>query len=449
MGVIKINPTELINIKRSMKASCDEIYRNYSGIMQGWNDLYEGVKKRSTINTSVGTYVKEFDGNIDYLISLVNELVAATGFTEDELLSGNYDEKFYEKKIYAYFFEKHYFHGAMTGNYKYLACFVPIDEHDETYLKYKHAKQIIDNNGDFFKKFAYEEFGFDEYDVAIELYYIKKNRGKQKMEDIMYALIHNCPDNYFEVSSKFNPTGISLYTDGYGFNSAKAGYYSANVDKIDINGKTFEFVQVLPWDYTNIEKLVYNFGKVNSINTMRALPSEFYAGYNYDEESFPGANKIVLACDMKAMLTKNGNEDYLGGKTYSYGDGNAAGLVCINLTFSLRENELSTVIALTHELAHRFYETNTTYPSGEWMILFEKYKDELAAFFKGYSASDYMNSFGGIDEFGADALAAYLLKGKELESICPALFKKIEALFEFGPYNDYYNEHINEVIYDY
>ena len=445
MGRLLINPTELINVKRSMITTCDDINQSYSAVMQGWNDLYEGVKKRSTINTSVGKLISEFGNRINYIENIVNELIEATGFSEDELLSGNYDEEFYEKKIYGYYFDKYYLDGTILKESEYISHFILTNPDNQTFKKYKGAKIFIDNNIDFFNKFRYQDFKLDKYDVAFDLIYIRDKRGDAYLQEVKFGLLNNCPANYVDVVDEFHPKIVDG-TKIDAFDSTKIGSYIVNIDKILINGEEYKFVQSLPGDCTDIESLLYNFAKVNVINTMRSLPSDYMKSTGAGGRS---DNAIILTCDSKLSNPKYVRKYGWSGVYSSVSDSPTppkqilADVIFIDARSSFISNDFITRDTVIHELGHRFDAITLGENYGE---IIKWYTPEFDKLIVGLLKDGY-KSHENIKEFFADLMVVYLTKGDELKAVNEELYNIITAMFNGTDYGNYYSNNVNKVIY--
>ena len=427
MGRIKLNPIEVINAKRVMSSSCESIKSIVKGIQNQHNGLYPKVKSRVPgIDGSVLSNLGPFEGHVNYLVNIVHELEEATGFTEDQLLSGNYDETFYEKKIYAYLMDKYYdpaTRSLLPGS-EYISCFVSINSNDEMYKKYEEAKIFMTQEREFFSKFDFERFNIDEYDMALDLIYLRDHREKYYLENIMDGLLNNCPSNFEDYN--FNP-GNQIHSDAYyNYDSSVIDNYITNSEIFEIYGHDYEIAQVFPGDCTMAEYLVYDFNKANVLNTLKSLPKDLL--FPKGDSAHEGVNNvIVLTCDNNATLDKG---DYGGVYKHLTYDANAQipecfGTIVINSNGSfMGSSYYYSRYALIHELSHKFKDC-TNQPDYDEIKNNEKIILSLGL---GYTEETIKKSDMPLEELFAEAMAVYFEKPNELKKACPELYNLLTEL---------------------
>ena len=428
--MIRIDINELLNNNKSIIVNTKSVRELISTLESQYGSLDPKVQARSSINVStLNTMISsELDNKISFLSEIVLWLEEVTKETLDQLIDNNHSQAYYEEKVFYYLRENGFVGDLNNNNGKVNRLLTILDTSEESMKKYRAMNDIFNfERGHFFATFDFKRFGLNEFDVLNELGDIYLRSGKEESLKIMYALLNNCPDNYEDFN--FNPVAQMYDDNQYGYNPDTIGNYETNSEIININGVDFEFAQVLPKNCTNIERLAHNFTKAKIINTMRAMPSELI---DIQNEYYDRGNVIVITCDIDAMK-KGGMYSGFFDSSSTFGlprTNFSSGIICVNGDYALRNSEWVTKYTIVHELGHRFcFLTDNgvgwSYNS-EWAELanlWNRFKMEILLP-SGYDIPDYDD----YDEYMADIIAAYFIKGESLKRLCPDLYNKITEL---------------------
>ncbi len=328
--------------------------------------------------------------------------------------------------------------------------------------QYDYGKDLYDKGLPYLKYKRLVEGALKDFDVNIiieELNYIYDNRGKKAFEGVINYLLRGRPKNYNDNQFRPRPGG-GLRNELYDFDLETIDNYEKNSEGIDIASECwYDFVQVLPEDCTDIERIAYDYFKANIINTMRALPESFQntVGGNGTKST------VILTSDSDSQDHKgNWAGYYCPGLFYDAG-GNVVVLMALedfhNGIYFSDINAFYTRDVIIHELSHCFddnlegldltYEdllNGRNYSTGvkteAWKGLYDKYHQLLPdVLWNGYE--DYK---GSVVEFFADAMNAYFVNPDRLKELCDEeLYNAItEALG--GDYGGYYTNNIDSVL---
>ena len=290
---------------------------------------------------------------------------------------------------------------------------------------------ILNNLSDILDTYGldYEKIGYSREKVEEELLYICHKRGGTEVYKILEALENNRPNNYSDFS--FNPSAPLHDASYYNFSTERIGDYSVLSEMINVNGFDIEFTQVLPSDYTDIERLVFDYTKANTINTLSYLPNDFLSCIINNN------NAVVLTCDRNSQRD---NSEWGG---YYLDDTNVScsGIIVIDANGALYAKDYYTRDTVIHELAHKFDDSLNgtddasylyTLASDEgykkWNLYREKYCDILPFLVElGYN-SDFLHEEYNTHEFFAEAVVTYYLARDELERLCPDVYAELYSM---------------------
>lgn len=426
--MLQINPSEFLRISSLIKNSTELIDENIKYLKN--NGFSSEINELEKMITNI-------KNNTSFLTNILEEFERATGESIDKLLSSQYTDDYYEKKILTYY-------ANVICNNKTNATLELCYEKDDKLSEYCQRQNFINNYESYLAGFDYKKFGLTKEQVKEELLYIYDNRSLSDAYSIMRALVNNQPSNYFEYN--FNPQSQMNSNSFYDYNSKTIGNYTTNSEMIDINGYKYEIAQVLPKDCTNIEALAYNFTKANTINTMRTLPNK------YLELCTRGnSNAIVLTCDTNAM---NNNGNWSGYYKASSLFRKSTNMIVLDAKGSFNNNEYYTQDTIIHEMGHKFDDmmyskniidrlfgkTNYTETNSEWKNAYSKYKNVLNSINSG-GYEEYPN----VNEFFGDATVAYFKNPQSVKTICPEVYELMNKMLD-GEYGYSYSDKIKEIV---
>ncbi len=424
--MLQLNPNEIIKNNKLIHNSLDIIEENINFLKK--KDLLKLVTK--------------IKNDTDFLNKIIDEIEKATGIQSDKLLKANYKNDFYEDKLLSYYAKM--ICENNEKNKKEINILQICYASDEKLSKYCQRQNFINHYELYLKGFNPNKFGMDKETVLNELIYIYDNRGPSEAYDIMQALAHNCPSNYFDYH--FNPKKQTKKNAYYDYNKTNINNYQTNSEIINVNGYEYEFAQVLPKDCTNIELLAYNFCKANVINTMRTLPSKYL-----DLCSQGNSNTIILTSDKAAM---NNNSNFSGYYKPSSLFNSNTNMIVIDAHGSFSNNDYYTQDTIIHEMGHKFDDmlykksffdrlfgkTYYTTHNDEWEKAYNKYKNVVNAI-----NSNGYEEFPNINEFFGDTMIAYFKTPNDLKNICPEVYNLVNEMLD-NEYGYSYEENIVKVL---
>ena len=376
-----------------------------------------------------------------FLNNIVYELTKVTGEGIDKLLDAKYSMSYYENKLISYYAS------AIINSEKKdeLEILDLCYGKDDKLMNYCSRENFIRYTNEFLKDFDFSKYNLKKEQVINDLLYIHNTRGSSEAHQILRALVNNAPNNYSEYN--FNPGKVTRSNKYYDFNSNTIYNYETNSEVININGYEYDICQVLPKDCTNTEKLVYNFGKANVINTMRTLPDKYL---RLCKEG--ASNAIVLTTSRNAM---NNTGIWSGYYKPSSIYAKSKNMIIVDIHGSLIDNEYYTQDTIIHEMGHKFddmmYETNIidklfgkpsySNNSSDWSNSYRKYKNVLNSI-----DSDGYVEFPNVNEFFGDAMVAYFKDPNALEKLCPEVYELTSNMLD-GEYGYSYSDKIVNILY--
>lgn len=434
--MLQLNPNEVIRINKLMSNSLDNLRENFLYLKKKYTDDSSELEKLE-IN-ELEKSINKVKNSTLFLDKIINELTEATGEDIDKLLNSNHDLNYFESKLISHYADNI----SNNANRSKLDVIDLCYSKDEKLENFCQKRNFIEYAHEYFNKFKPEEYGLDEDTVINELLEVYDKRGANEAYAIMKALENNKPNNYQQYN--FKPTNQINSNSYYDFNNNTINNYQTNSEVININGHDYEIVQVLPKDCTNVERIAYNYGKANVINTMRTLPDK------YLELCAKGHNTITLTCDKGAM---NNNSNWSGYyKPSSLFNTNTN--ITIDIHGSFNDNVFYTQDTLIHEMGHKFDDmikpkniidwlfgkTTYTKSSDDWNKAYKKYGNVLNSINNG----GYL-SYPNVNEFFGDAAVAYF-KNPEIErQLCPEVYNLISTMLD-GEYGYSYNDKIVSIL---
>ena len=273
----------------------------------------------------------------------------------------------------------------------------------------------------------YERMGFTEEQVNK---YLDKFDFYEKIARVN-ALKNNCPDNYADFN--FNPGPLLHDYTYYGISEKALDKYDLQSEVINVNGFQVEIVQMIPKNCSDIELLLYNYAKANTINTLSTLPADFLGCV----EEFN--NAIVLACDIDDYMNKD--MGYTLGLTFNTGLKNAEGVIVLDAHGSFYNSDIWITESLIHEMGHKFdnayndddYGYSTGQGYDEWNGYRKKYARTVAGIIPGGYSSESLDE-DHVHEFYAECIQAYFLAPDELKVLCPNVYDAITIQLANSPY---------------
>ena len=435
--MLQLSPNEVIRINRLINNSIDTIIENIKYLKIKYTD-----KPIELQNLDIDTLYKltaKVKNNTLFLDDIINELIEATGESIDKLLESNHSLNYFETKLLTHYADNIDKEASKSKLEIIDLCY----SKDEKLENLCQKKNFIEYINDYLKNFNPNEHGLTREEVINELIEVYDKRGSNEAYKIMKALENNRPDNYHEYN--FRPSNQINNNNYYDFNNNTINNYQTNSEVINVNGYNYEFVQVLPKDCTNIERIAYNYGKANIINTMRTLPNK------YLELCSKSNNTVTLTCDRNAM---NNNSNWSGYYKPSSLFGTNSNNITIDIHGSFTDNVFYTQDTLIHEMGHKFDDmiqsksivdwlfgrTSYTRANSEWDNAYKKYRNVLSSINSG-GYMDYPN----VNEFFGDAAVAYF-KNPEIEKeLCPEVYNLISNMLD-GEYGYSYNEKIVSIL---
>ena len=420
--MLQLNPSEIIKLKKQLDNSLDIINENVSYINKKY--MIPDTLEYYQLN-EIDKMVKKISEDSDFINKIIKELENITGENINNLINNNYSMSYYENEIVNYY-AKAICNNTHSNELEILElCYSRDDQLDN----YCNRENFIKYYKDFLKDFDFKKYGLTKEKVEEELLYIFNKRGATEAHAVMRSLVNNAPENYFEYH--FNPGKQIKANKYYDYNSDTIGRYQTNSEIININGYEYEICQVLPKDCTETERLVYNFAKANTINTMRALPDKYLK-----LGTSGNSNAIILTCDKLAMKNEGNWSGYYKSSSLFSSDNN---MIVINTYGSLFDNEYYTQDTIIHEMGHKFdemiYERNIidklfgrknyTNNSSDWEKAYQKYKQVL----NGINDNGY-EDFPNVNEFFGDAMVAYFKDPNALKVMCPEVYELTNKMIE-------------------
>lgn len=430
--MLQINPSEFLRIGKLMNDSFDTIDINMRYLTKN-NPKNEKINELNKLITNIRN-------DTDFLFKIITELERATGENLDKLLSYKHNNSFYNNKLLTYYANLI----CNDKNNSSVETLKLLLENDEELSKYCQRQNFINNYTNYLRGFDPEKYGLTKEELEKEIITIYDTKGPSEAYSIMRALVNNAPSNYFEYN--FNPKEQINNNNYYDYNKKTIDNYITNSEVININGYEYEIAQVLPKDCTNIEKLVYNFAKANTINTMRTLPDK------YLELCTKGnSNTIILTCDTKAMNNDGNWSGYYKASSLFKKNTN---MIVIDAHGSFNNNEYYTQDTIIHEMGHKFDDMiyskniidkifgkiNYTASSDDWQEAFNKYKNVL----NSINADGYEN-YPNVNEFFSDASVAYFKNPNAVKTLCPEVYNLMNKLLD-GEYGYSYNDKISQIL---
>lgn len=435
--MLQLNPNEIIKINKQINNSLDIIKNNILYLKK----KYENTNMMDILDIdNIDLLADRINNSTSFLTGIINELVEATGESIDKLLNANHTLNYYDNKLLAYYANK-INNNENEKNLNYIdLCY----SKDNRLTNYCQKQNFIEYVNSLFNKFDPEEFGLDKEKVIDDLVYVYDKRGSTEAYNIIRALINNKPQNYHEYN--FKPSTQMYSNKHYDYNNNTINNYETNSEIINVNGYEYEIAQVLPKDCTLTERLAYDFGKANIINTMRTLPNKYL-----ELCSQGSSNTITLTCSRNAM---NNNANWSGYYKPSAVFSNNDNMITIDIHGSFIDNSFYTQDTLIHEMGHKFDDIlqnkniidwifgNITYTTSNnsWSNLYSKYNNVLS----GINLGGYEN-YPNVNEFFGDATVAYFKEPIILKTLCPEIYSEISKMLD-GEYGYSYNDKIINVL---
>lgn len=436
--MLQINPGEIIRINKLINNSLTIINENILYLKEKYknnNTELETMKINNLENLS-----NQISNSTLFLDKIIKELEEATGETLNGLVKFKYSLSYYENKLLL-----HYANNINNNSSKEKLDIIDLCYgKDNKLTNYCQKKNFIEYFQRYFHSFNPADFGLDNDAFTNELLEIYDKRGPSEAYAIIHALENNQPKNYHEYS--FNPGKQIHSNDYYDFNSKTINNYQTNSEIININGYNYEILQVLPKDCNNVERIAYNFGKANIINTMRTLPDKFL-----ELCSKGNTNIITLTCNRDTM---NNNANWSGYYKPTAFFGNDNNNITIDIHGSFNDNVFYTQDTLIHEMGHKFDDiiksksiidwlfgtTSYTRSNSEWTNAYQKYNEVL----NSINLSGYVE-YPNVNEFYGDATVAYFKKPKMLKALCPEVYDLMNKMLD-GEYGYSYSEKILTIL---
>ena len=439
--MLQLNPNEIIKTSSLISNSLNLIEENL---------LYFKRKYRNNDSKLEIMKINELEKLTDkisnstlFLDKIIKELEEATGETLNSLVKFEHSLSFYENKLIS-----HYANSINNNSGK-----DKIDTIDLCYSKddkltnFCQKNNFIEYYQRYFHSFNPNEFGIDADTFEKQLLEIYDKRGPNEAYSIIHALEHNQPSNYHEY--KFNPTKQINSNEYYDFNNRIITNYQTNSEIININGYDYEIGQVLPKDCNDVERLAYNFGKANIINTMRTLPDKFL-----ELCSKGNTNIITLTCNRNSM---NNNANWSGYYKPSALFGKDNNNITIDIHGSFNDNIFYTQDTLIHELGHKFDDMSKSKSIIDWLfgsITYTKSNNSWTKAYEKYNNVINSMNLGGyttypnVNEFFGDSTVAYFKNPQTLKALCPEVYELMNEMLD-GEYGYSYNEKILSVVNSY
>ena len=434
--MLQFNPNEVIKINKHINNSLDIINNNILYLKKKYSNT--NIIEELNIE-NIDKLANRLNNSTNFLSEMINELIEATGESLDKLLSSNHTLSYYDNKLLTYYANK--INNGGNNNLEYIdLCY----SKDNRLTNYCQKQNFVEYVNTILNNFNPEEFGLDRENVVNDLVYVYDKRGSTEAYNIIRALLANKPDNYHEYN--FKPTKQMHTNKYYDYNNNTINNYQTNSEMINVNGYNYEIAQVLPKDCTNTERLAYDFGKANVINTMRTLPDKYIKLC-----SLGNTNVITLTSSRDAM---NNNANWSGYYKPSALFNSNSNMITIDIHGSFIDNEFYTQDTLIHEMGHKFDDMSQskgiidwifgdiTYTGSnkEWSNLYNKYGNVLSAInLGGYER------YPNVNEFFGDATVAYFKKPEILKRLCPEVYKGISNMLD-GEYGYSYYDVITNVL---
>ena len=435
--MLQLNPNEVIRINKLIGNSLEIIGSNIDYLKKKYNGDPESDELELD---QLNSLTKRINNSTLFLDGIIDELVEATGESIDQLLNADHSLNYFENKLISHYADNIDSNASKKKLFTIDLCY----SKDDKIKNFCQKKNFIEYANNFFKKFNPEDFGLDRESVINDLIYTYDNRGSKEAYAIMKALENNCPENYSTYN--FQPKKQKHPNASYDFNDDVVSKYQTNSEDINVNGYSYEIVQVLPKDCTKTEELAYNFGKANIINTMRTLPDKYL-----EICSKGNSNAIVLTCT-QSVTNNNANwSGYYKPSAFLSDDTNS---ITIDIHGSFTDNSFYTQDTLIHEMGHKFddllYGKNivdwifgvTAYTNSkkEWSEAYKKYNNVLS----GINLGGY-TSYPNVNEFFGDTTVAYFKNPEMLKTMCPEAYNLMSNMLD-GEYGYSYDQKIVHVL---
>lgn len=435
--MLQLNPNEVIRINKQINNSLEVILNNTKYFKNKYKDNPAELQNLNIDDFEKTIY--KIENSTLFLDDIIQEIVEATGESIDKLLSYNHSLSYFETKLLT-----HYANNINNdANKKKLDIIDLCYSKDEKLNNFCQKKNFIDYANKYFNNFKPEEHGLTKETAINELVEVYDRRGPNEAYKVMKALENNKPNNYHEYN--FNPHNRTNNNSYYDFNNNTINNYQTNSETINVNGYDYEIVQVLPKDCTNIERIAYDYGKANIINTMRTLPNK------YLELCSKNNNSITLTCSKDAM---NNNSNWSGYYKPSSLFNPNSNNITIDIHGSFTDNVFYTQDTLIHEMGHKFDDmikpkgiidwlfgkTTYTKSNDEWENAYKKYRNVLNSINNG----GYM-TYPNVNEFFGDAAVAYFKNPEVERELCPEVYNLISKMLD-GEYGYSYNDKIVSIL---
>ena len=434
--MLQINPNEVIRISKLMNNSIELIEDN----IKYFKNKYANDNTKLDEILQIEKLLIKTKDNTTFLEKITNELVAATGESLDNLLNSKHSLSYYNTKFISHYATSIFNNESASKLDAIDLCY----NRDSTLDSYCQKQNFMNYYKDYLNGFNPAKYGLTEEEVKKEIMYVYETRGASEAYALMRALVNNEPENYQDYH--FNPKKQMHPNSYYDYDSGVINNYETNSEIIDVNGYKYEFAQVLPKDCTKIERLAYNFGKANVINTMKTLPDKYLKLCSEGD-----TNAIILTCNTNAM---NNIAQWSGYYKPSSIYKKYTNMIAIDIHGSFNDNVFYTQDTIIHELGHKFDDvsynksiidkifgrTSYTSNSTDWDNVYKKYKNVLNSInFSGYE------QYPNVNEFFGDATVAYFKKPDVMKALCPEVYVLMNNMLD-GEYGYSYNDKIVTVL---
>ena len=439
--MLKINPDAVLRYSKLISEKIDEMEGNIQKSISINNSISNKKYNLNSINKRFNL-IKDGVHSVDKIVQEIEEI---TDLTREELLSGHFENDYYEDKMLKYYAKK-----MCTNNVKNTkAYFEELGKYYDTsndngkFSSYYQRQNFINNYRSLLKDFNPKTYGLTDEKLEKDIIYIYDTRGSSEAYGVVNALANNAPKNYLDYH--FNTTEQLRENRYYDYNGSIKNYQT-NSELIKVNGYEYEIAQVLPKDCTETEKLAYNFCKANVVNTMRTLPD------NYLKNGVLGnSNSIVLTSNVEVMNNGGKWGGYYKESSFFSKSNN---MIVIDAHGSFIDNEYYTQDVLIHEMGHKFddmmnpknffdYLLGRNYytdNSKEWKDVYNKYQNVLC----GINNNGYAN-YPNVNEFFGDVSVAYFKNPNTLKKLCPEAYDLFSSMLG-GEYGYSYNVKIKDVV---
>jgi len=339
------------------------------------------------------------------------------------------------------------------------------DQLNSFYEKYPSAKEMFNYYGPILQG----KLGIIDTNIMVQMLmetYLALNADKDQNNIPKYgsfnaflnAIANNCPDNYKDFNFNPNITNFSNLELGkkLNFYNLKNGFddkYVITIEKININGKSVEIVQILPGstnDYgeaktslTNLEQHFNNIYKANVINTVNnKIPVPVLESISSDTDI-----KFILTDENEVLLNNENNKGCPG--LYDM----QSGSICLEPIGMINSGDLSVDNVVAHQIGHKFdanYDNKSIHRNLSETVheIFNSNVDALSyssntkddRFYKmAQNNADKLSYIDNIfptsnsfkkstTEFFASSFDAYVNNEKDLITLCPEVHDAITQM---------------------